>query len=332
MSTVTVRVPASATNLGPGFDVFGMALRLHNHIRLQEAEPGAGCRVVVSGEGAGLLEPDERNLVCRAARRLFEVVGQPFRPLRVEMQNHVPVSRGLGSSSTAIVGGLAAANALLGGPLDREALLLLAVEIEGHPDNVTPALLGGFQVTSLTEHGLLHLRLPAPEGLRAVVCIPEVEVSTRAARNVLPEQYSRADAVFNVGRAALLVSALTTGRTDLLRSAMEDRLHQPYRAPLIPGFAAALEGALAAGAVGACLSGSGSTLLALAVEGGGAGADGGDTQTAIGEAMVAAVSAAGCGARWLALDLDLEGTVVSISAAEPGAVAVSPRSGPDTGL
>lgn len=298
MNTVTVRVPASTTNLGPGFDALGLALQLHNRIRLSLA--ASGLEVAVTGEGEGVLQLSERNLVFRAVRRLYEAVGRPVPGLRIELENAIPVSRGLGSSSTAIVGGLVTANVLLGEPLDREAVLRLAVAMEGHPDNVAPALLGGFQVTSLAEDGLVHLALPAPAGLRAVVCIPDVAVSTHAARKVLPDTYSRADAVFNIGRVSLLVAALLTGRIETLAEAMQDRIHQPYRAPLVPGLAAAIEAALDAGAAGACLSGSGSTMLALTT----------GNEVAVGEAMVAAVRAAGREARWMALEVDTEGAVI----------------------
>ena len=298
MTEVEVRVPASTTNLGPGFDALGMALRLYNRITLRLTE--GPVRVAVEGEGEGLLESGSENLVYRAVERLYQEVGRSAPPMELRLRNSIPVSRGLGSSSTAIVGGLVGANALLGEPLDRERVLALAVELEGHPDNVTPALLGGFQVTSLTESGLIHLRVPPPRGLRAVVCVPNVGVSTAEARRVLPQAYSRADAVFNIGRVSLLVAALLTGQLDALRAAMEDRIHQPYRAALVPGFEAALRGALEAGAAGACLSGSGSTMLALTTA----------NEAAIGEAMVAAVRAAGTEARWLALDVDTEGAMV----------------------
>jgi homoserine kinase len=295
---VRVRVPASTTNLGPGFDTLGLALALHNRIGLELSR--GPVRVEISGEGAGVLETDERNLAYRAAQRLYRELGRETPGLRVRLENAIPVSRGLGSSSTAIVGGLLAANALAGEPLDREALLRLAVEMEGHPDNVTPALLGGFQVTSLTPEGLIHLRIPTPAGLRAVVCIPDLAVSTAEARAVLPAQYSRDDAVFNLGRVALLVAGLLTGQTDVLRPSMEDRIHQPYRARLVPGFEAAVRAALEAGAAGACLSGSGSTILALTAA----------NEAAVGGAMTAAVRAAGVESRWLALDVDDAGAVV----------------------
>jgi homoserine kinase len=295
---VAVRVPASTTNLGPGFDALGLALRLYNRIELRVTE--GPVRVEVSGEGAGLLQTGADNLVYHAAACLYQQTGQEAPPLEIRLRNGIPVSRGLGSSSTAIVGGLVGANALLGGPLDREQLLALAVEMEGHPDNVTPALLGGFQVTSMGDEGLIHLRIPHPEELRVVVCIPDASVSTAEARRVLPEKYSRGDAVFNIGRVALLVAAVLTGETGMLRIAMQDRVHQPYRAALLPGFSAAIQGALDAGAAGACLSGSGSTMLALTTR----------DEATIGEAMVAAVRAAGVDARWLELDVDTEGAVL----------------------
>ncbi len=297
LNQVTVRVPASTTNLGPGFDALGLALKLHNRMTFQIAE--GPVTVEVAGEGEGVLTGGEDNLVYTAVARLCREVGREPLPLRMRLVNAIPVSRGLGSSSTAIVGGLVGANALLGEPLDREQLLALAVEMEGHPDNVTPALLGGFQVTSHTEEGLLHLEIPTPAGLRAVVCVPNVSVSTADARRVLPQQYSRADAVFNLSRVALLVSALLTGQTAVLRAAMQDRIHQPYRAELIPGFHAVVQAALDAGASGACLSGSGSTMLALTL----------GNEEAVGEAMVAAVRAAGADARWMALEVDTEGAV-----------------------
>lgn len=298
MREVSVRVPASTANLGPGFDALGMALGLHNRMRFVE-DADQVC-VTVSGEGADLLSGGAENLVYRAVQRLYQEVGREAPPLNIHLENRIPVSRGLGSSSTAIVGGLVGANALLDEPLGREQVLRLAVEMEGHPDNVTPALLGGFQVTLLADGELHHLRAPTPRGLRAVVCIPEAQVSTADARRVLPSHYSREDAVFNLGRAALLVAGLLTGEFGVLRAGMQDRIHQPYRAALIPGFNQAMQAALEAGALGACLSGSGSTMLALTT----------GNEARIGEAMAAAVRAAGSEARWLGLDVDEHGAVV----------------------
>lgn len=303
MRQVVIRVPATSANLGPGFDVLGLALGLYNRILVSEgSSEEAPVTVEVSGEGEGLLEDGAENLVYRAACRLFGEAGAVAPPLCLRLENAIPVSRGLGSSSAAIVGGLLAANAWLGEPLSRTRLLALAVEMEGHPDNVAPAAMGGLQICSLTDTGLVRLTGRVDPSLRAVVCIPEARISTHAARGVLPSTYSRADAVFNTGRAALLVAGLAAGDRAAIGAGMEDRLHQPYRGPLIPGFAAALAAAREAGAFGSCLSGSGSTMLAIT-------GDDADT-AAIGDAMVAAVTAAGGSARWLALSVDYEGAVI----------------------
>jgi homoserine kinase len=302
MKQVVIRVPATSANLGPGFDVLGLALSLYNRIILSEGDPVEPVVVETRGEGEGLLESGAENLAYRAVLRLFEEVGAEVPPLHLLLENEIPVSRGLGSSSAAIVGGLAAANAWLGEPLDREHVLHLAVDMEGHPDNVAPALMGGLQICSLAESGLVRLAGHVHPSLRIVVCIPEAKISTHAARSVLPPTYSRADAVFNTGRAALLVAGLASGDAAAVGAGMEDRLHQPYRGPLVPGFEAALADAREAGALGACLSGSGSTMLALTRN---------DSEpTPIGEAMVNAVRAGGSEARWLALDIDHEGACV----------------------
>jgi homoserine kinase len=295
---VTVRVPASSANLGPGFDTLGLALALYNRLSVA-ARPGppGEVRITIQGEGEGHLETGPENLAYRSMQRLARVVGRVLPALDLRLANAIPVSRGLGSSSSAIVGGLVAANALFGSPLDPHALLQLAAEIEGHPDNVAPALLGGLQVSAMAGGEVIHLTVPVPRTLKAVVCIPSVAVSTEAARGALPPHYSRADTVFNSSRAALLVASLATGRLQHLARAMEDRVHQPYRASLIPGFDAALQAALDAGALGACLSGSGSTLLALTANDDGA----------IGRSMVAAVQAGGAEARWLSLEIDSVG-------------------------
>jgi homoserine kinase len=302
MKQVLVRVPATSANLGPGFDVLGLALGLYNRITLSEGDPITPVAVEVRGEGEGLLETGAENLAYRAVLRLFEEVGAVVPPIHLLLENAIPVSRGLGSSSAAIVGGLVAANGWLGEPLDRAHLVNLAVEMEGHPDNVAPALLGGLQICSLTEAGLVRLTGRVDPSLRAIVCIPDAKISTHAARTVIPPTFSRADAVFNAGRAALLVAGLAAGDAAAIGAGMEDRIHQPYRGPLIPGFDAALAAARKAGALGSCLSGSGSTMLALI-------RSGLDAAT-VGEAMVNAVLAAGSEARWLALDIDHDGAAM----------------------
>jgi homoserine kinase len=286
LDNATVWVPATSANLGPGFDCLGLALDLWNRTSFSTVQPNRSekalnrglltqVRVQVSGEGSGWLPGDQRNLVVRAAQRLFEMVGAPQPAyLSVQCRNAIPLSSGLGSSSAAVLSGLLGANALLGSVLSQQELLALAAEIEAHPDNVAPALLGGLViVTQANVEGtspnrdatqssrLVVQRLDLP-ALHAAVVLPEVRLSTRQARAALPARVPLADAVFNLGRTALVIQALQAGDIDLLRSVMHDRLHQPYRLPLIPGAAAALNAAQNAGAA-AALSGAGPSLVAF---------------------------------------------------------------------
>lgn len=270
---VRVRVPATSANLGPGFDTLGVALGLYNEIEM--AETGILDDVIeVDGHG-DLLEKPENNLVWQAAQRLFNLVDYHPYGFLIREKIGVPFARGLGSSAAAIVGGLVAANQLyhkMTGrpPLTDEQLLRIAVDMEGHPDNVAPALFGGFVVSIMEEGEPKYVRFDPPAPLRAVIAMPEVPLlkkggsKTEAARGVLPSQLSRADAVYNVGRATLLVAALLTGRLDLLEVATKDRLHQPYRESLVPGLRQVFHAALGAGARGVALSGAGPSVIALA--------------------------------------------------------------------
>jgi homoserine kinase len=300
---LVVRVPATTANLGPGFDALGLALTLYNRLEV-ELIP-AGLEIEIRGEGAGRLPTDETNLTYRAFRRVFDWHGAPIPPVRMTGENQVPLSRGLGSSAAAVIAGLVAGNELAGRVLSAEQLLHLATAMEGHPDNVAPALFGGFTAACLAESGVAWARLEPPAALRAVVVIPEREVPTAQARAALPETVPREDAVLNVGRTALLVAAFATGELALLRPAMRDCLHEPYRAFLIPGMSQALEAAREAGALGAALSGAGSTLLALATE----------NFEAIGAAMRAALAAHGLESRVLTLSPDTAGATIEGPAA-----------------
>lgn len=257
-------VPASTTNLGPGFDCLGMALQLFNRVEASAGENGI--EITVEGEGKASLPRDASNLVYQAVARVFAALDRPAPGLRLHLVNRIPLRRGLGSSAAAVVGGLLVGNALAGDALPREEILRLAVAMEGHPDNVAPALFGGLTLAALVEDRVAVTRLPIPAGLKAVVAIPELEVETGRARAVLPAQVSRPDAIFNLSRTAFVVAALATGDLQPLGWAMEDRLHQPYRAALIPGLMETIAAARAAGAAGASLSGAGSTILALATD------------------------------------------------------------------
>ena len=259
---VTVRVPATTANLGPAFDCMGMALSIHNEIqvRLGEASEPA---VYVNGQGADALPRDESNLVYRAFSRLLDAAGASLPAPVITCRNEIPLERGLGSSAAAIVGGLTAANYLAGNPLSQREILSLAVKLEGHPDNVAPALLGGIQIVAPGMESLVTAPVPLPPDLRVALFIPEVSISTAEARAVMPSEVPLQDALFNVGRTALLVNAFATGRLELLKMATEDRLHQPYRSHLLPAMRLIIAEAMKGGALGAFVSGSGSTVLAL---------------------------------------------------------------------
>ncbi|HKV45338.1 MAG TPA: homoserine kinase [bacterium] len=294
---ISVRVPATSANLGPGFDALGLALRLHNVLSLEAAERP---EIDIDGEGARSLPRDPTHLAYRAAMAVVaRVEGEEApasRAFRLHQHNRIPLSRGLGSSAAAIIGGAVAANTFLGGPLDQQALLDLATEIEGHPDNVAPALLGGLVVCARTATGVRWMRL-APPTLRVVLAVPDYHVSTDEARRRLPARVPFPDAVFNVTRAALLVAALIGGRPDLLDEATQDRLHQPYREQLVPGLTEVFAAARRAGAYGVALSGSGPAVLAF-----------GDAP-AIGPAMAQAFETAGAACRILHAEFDGEGAV-----------------------
>jgi homoserine kinase len=294
-----VRVPATSANLGPGFDAVGLSLTLYNEVTLTESDR---VTVTVSGEGAGQLPPNDTNVVAQGARMLFEAAGQAVTGLALECVNRIPLSRGLGSSAAAWLGGLLGANALLGSPLDREALLPLAARAEGHPDNVAAALYGGVTVACATGGGVQAVSLSPPAGIRWVVLVPDVTSATAEARAVLPAQVPLADAVFNVQRVALLLVGLQHGRADLLRHAMDDRLHQPYRLRLFPWMPAVAAAAREAGALGCVLSGAGPCLLAAVT----------DTGSEVGRAMEQALATAGVRGAARALDVDTTGAVVEL--------------------
>jgi homoserine kinase len=258
---VHVRVPATSANLGPGFDALGLALALHNEIDIETA---ARTTVTVEGEGAGRLPTTDKNVVVRAMRMAYEAVGRPMEAWTVRCLNRIPPARGLGSSAAAWVGGLVAGNAALGSPLDRDAVFRLAVRAEGHPDNVAAAVYGGLTVAAGEGETVVAVSLPVPASLVWVVLIAETTSSTIDARGVLPATVPRLDAVFNVQRVALLLASLQAGRTEMLETALEDRLHQPYRRKLFPWLPEAIQAARAAGALGCVLSGAGPSVLAVA--------------------------------------------------------------------
>ncbi len=254
----------------------------------------------VHGTGADLIPCDTDHPAYRAARFVAELAGEHDVHFHLVQENDIPPARGLGGSAAALVGGAVAANDLLGRSMAAPDLLNLVCELDGHPDNAAPALLGGLVIGTLTPEGISAVRLE-PKDLKAVVAVPDFAVSTTAARHALPDSVPHRDASFNVGRAGLLLGALATGEYHLLRVAMQDRLHQPYRSHLIPGLEDVIEAAHAYGAYGACLSGSGPTVLAFAPE---------DHARKIAAAMHAAFEQRGVRAKAWALDVDLTGARV----------------------
>lgn len=257
-TTIRVRAPATSANLGPGFDCLGLALDLWNDVTATFGAPPGALRDE-SGVPVG-----SRNLVDVALRAVFREARAPIPAVRYASVNRIPFSRGLGSSAAAIVSGVLLANEYLGTPYDPEQMLRMAATMEGHPDNVAPALLGGPRV-AIMENGakVLQLVIPLPRALQAALFVPDFALPTEEARAVLPGTVPFADALFNVGRVSLLVAALAAGEHGMLREGMRDRLHQPYRASLFPAGQRLRQAAHAAGALGACISGAGPTVLAL---------------------------------------------------------------------
>jgi homoserine kinase len=261
MHNLTLRVPASTSNLGSGFDALGLAIDLPLTVKFQISK--SGMQIHAKGEGAALIEQEENNLLLQAFDRACREIGREPSPLKIAMNNHIPLKRGLGSSGAAIIAGLAGANLLLGKKLSRQRLLNLANEMEGHPENASASLLGGLTVNGV-ENGEVRLqRFILPSDWVAAAFIPNLEIATHDARRVLPDTLPRDDAVKNVQRVAVLVSAFAKRDPDLLKFGVQDWLHQPYRKVSIPGFDDFIAAAYEAGAFAAFLSGSGSTVLAI---------------------------------------------------------------------
>jgi homoserine kinase len=255
-----VLVPATSANLGPGFDSFGLALDLHNEF---EAELADEWSVEVEGEGAGVLLTSSGNQVAVAMAAAFAEAGEPGRAARIHCVNRIPLGNGLGSSSSAIVGGLLLGFRLLGVDCPDQRLLELATGIEGHPDNVAAALLGGFTVCWTDAGRPRTARFEPARGLAAVVVVATGELSTRVARAMLPDAVPHADAAFNVAHAGLLAASIATGRPELLGAALNDRLHEPYRAPAVADLQAVHDILRDSGAAGVALSGAGPTVIGL---------------------------------------------------------------------
>ena len=298
---VVVDVPATTANLGPGFDCLGAALDLNNRFAMRRIE-GGGERfeLIIEGTEGGHLRGGPENLVYRAAQRVWKAAGLEPVALEARVRLAVPPARGLGSSATAIVAGLMGANALVGEPLSKEKLLELAIDIEGHPDNVVPSLLGGLCMTAKAASQRWRVvRCEWTPSVKAVVAIPSIRLSTSEARRAMPKAIPVGDAVVNLGALTLLLQGLRTGNGDLISDGMHDRLHEPYRWRLIKGGDQVKQAAMDAGAWGCAISGAGPSVLALCEE---------DKGPAVSRAMVKAWEAAGVASRAPVLNLQTSGS------------------------
>ena len=264
---VSVEVPASSANLGAGYDCLGLALALTNRIDLEvRAGKHGGIELTVEGEGHDELTADRDNRFVQgleAALRAARGELPPSVGWRISMRNEIPLARGLGSSAAATIGGIVAGNSLVGDALTTAEQLRIATDIEEHPDNAAAVLLGGFVVSSAGPGWVDAIRFDAPRDLRAVLFIPDLRLSTDEMRAALPSKVPLADAVANLGAVGIGVAGLATGRYDVLARLTVDRLHEPYRADVYPQLPHMVDAARGAGALGACLSGAGSTILAF---------------------------------------------------------------------
>jgi homoserine kinase len=254
---INIRVPATSANMGPGFDCLGVALDLYNTYEIEETSAGldiTGCEESYC---------DENNLIYTSMMKCFQVLNYQPRGFKIKINSSIPISRGLGSSAACIIAGVAAANELAGGKLTNAQLLEIANDIEGHPDNVTPALLGGMVIAVQDKGKVYYDKVHLSDNLRFCALIPDFTLSTKEARAVLPSNLTYGDAIYNISRASLLVTALANGSYDLIKHACEDALHQPYRNKLIPGYDEILQKSKELGCLGVFLSGAGPTIMVL---------------------------------------------------------------------
>ncbi len=255
---IKLKIPATSANLGAGFDALGLALSYYNYVNMEEAE---GC-CITSLDGSDV-PSDESNLIYHTAKTIYEICGKDFKGLKIEQTNNIPMARGLGSSSACIIAGLLGANRLMGNPLSQDEMVDLSAQIEGHPDNTAPALLGGI-VTAVFDGKRVHwVKQEVFTTLKFIAVIPDFELKTEKARACLPKQIAHSDAVYNLSRAALFSASLLTRKYENLRTAVDDKLHQPYRMELIPYGKDIFDIAYANGAYASYMSGAGPALMSI---------------------------------------------------------------------
>lgn len=268
---VSVQVPATIANLGCGFDCLGLALPVYNTVTVEETVlPGSGIEINILNENneednLSNIPKDKNNIVYKAIELLYNYIGQSPNELKISIKTGIPIARGMGSSASVIVGGLIAANELLGRPADTAVLLSIATEIEGHPDNISPAILGGVILSDWEEDGSVVARkLPWPDDWMVTICIPDYELSTGISRSVLPENIPMKDAVYNLRHCGMFVEAVHTKDKELLKLSLKDRLHQPYRTKLVPGLTQIMNGLKHIdGVLGCVLAGAGPSVAVI---------------------------------------------------------------------
>lgn len=263
MTSASVRIPGTTANLGSGFDTLGLAVAIYNRATVRRRSDR---RVEITSPISEDARAGALAMLEEAAAAFFKKTRAPRFGVDLHLSGDVPIARGLGSSVTARLGCVAGLNALAGSPLDRQGLLEVVAALEGHPDNAAPAVFGGFTAAGFVGSDVRCIRVPLPNRIRLVTLIPDFEVSTPEARKRVPQTFSKADTIHILNRASLVTAAFATGRLESLRGCFDDRIHQPYRAPLIPGMDAILAAGVKAGAIGGWLSGSGSTLMCLALD------------------------------------------------------------------
>lgn len=254
---IKVSVPATSANMGPGFDCMGIALNIYNTFTIEETNQG----LYISGCPEELC--NKNNLIYKSMLECFKVIGYQPKGYNIAIETNVPLSRGLGSSATCIVGGVLAANEIAGGPLNKEKLLQIATKIEGHPDNIAPALLGGMVLSIIEEENILYNKVQLFNGLKFCALIPNFPLSTHQSRKVLPKKVSYQDAVYNVAHSSLFVSALINGNYAILPYACQDQLHQPYRGKLIANYQDIVDQCKKLNSLCSFLSGAGPTIMAI---------------------------------------------------------------------
>ncbi len=268
---VSVKVPATSANLGPGFDCLGLALPIYNEVMIEETVmPGTGIEISILSNNQEELDlmsipTDKNNIVYKAVELLYNSIGQTPSELKITIKSEIPIAKGLGSSASVIVGGLIAANELLGKPADEAALLSIATEVEGHPDNATPAIVGGLVLSSQEDDGsVVYRKLDWPEDWKIMVCVPDYELATDIARSVIPKEIPIKDAAFNARRCAMLIQAISNEDEELMKLALQDKIHQPYRMKLVPGLSEIIENLKhEPDVLGCVLSGAGPAVLVI---------------------------------------------------------------------